>query len=200
MSSGFPFFLSPQSEDVPDLRRNWGWLLALGIALLVAGIVAIAYPAFTTLGTITIFGVLLVCGGAVEAASAIWARRWGGFVLHLLHGLLYLFVGIVILERPALGAVGYTLMLAVFFVAGGLVRIVLALSRHHSGWGWNVLSGIVTLALGLLIWRDFPESALWVIGTFVGIDLLFNGWSWVMLALAVRSIPPSGPGVTSYPQ
>ena len=83
-------------------------------------------------------------------------------------------------------------MLAVFFVAAGVLRVGHALSRRFSGWGWTLLSGAVTLLLGVLIWRDFPESALWVIGTFVGIDLVFNGLSWVMLGLAARALP-SGP-------
>src|SRR5207253_4921622 len=125
----------------------------------------------------------------VEVASAFWARRWGGFFLHVLVGLLYFFVGLLLLDRPGLGATGYTLMLAVFFVFGGVSRIIFALGHRFSGWGWVLLNGVITLFLGILIWRELPEAALWVIGTFVGIELLFNGWSWVMLGLAARSMP-----------
>jgi len=191
MSTGFPFFLSHLEEERQALRGNWGWLLALGVLLIVVGGMAVSYPLMATLATVSFFGVLLLCGGGVEIASAIWARRWGGFFLHLFIGLLYFFVGVAILDRPAIGAAGYTLMLAVFFVAGGLLRIVFAIAHRFSGWGWTLVSGVVTLLLGMLIWRDLPESAFWVIGTFVGIDLIFNGWSWVMLGLALRSIPAS---------
>jgi uncharacterized membrane protein HdeD (DUF308 family) len=199
MSSNFPFFLANAKEELHNLRPNWGWFLALGIMLLVVGLVAITYPVAATLTTVEVFGFLLLLGAGVEVASAIWARRWGGFFLHLLGGLLYLFLGAVIVERPGLGAAGYTLMLAVFFVAAGLFRVVFALSQRFSGWGWALLSGVITLLLGILIWRDLPTSALWVIGTFVGIELVFNGWSWVMLGLAARTIPSQEPAKEETP-
>jgi uncharacterized membrane protein HdeD (DUF308 family) len=189
MSSSFPYFLAEEKELLPNLRRRWGWFLALGIFLIVVGVLAILRPAVATLTVVEVFGFLLLFGAGAEIVSSLWARRWGGFFLHLLTGLLYLFVGAILLERPALSAAGCTLMLAVFFVASGLFRVVFAFSQQFSGWGWTLLSGIVTLALGVLIWRDLPEAAFWVIGTFFGIDLLFIGWSWVMLGLAVRSIP-----------
>jgi uncharacterized membrane protein HdeD (DUF308 family) len=189
MSTSFPYFLSRVAEESHALRRNWFWFLLLGILLIVAGTLAIMYPVLATLASVEVFGYLLVFGGAVEVVSAFWAGRWGGFFLHLLGGLLYLFIGAVLIERPGLGAAGYTLMLAVFFVAAGLFRIVFALGHRFSAWGWTLLSGVITLLLGILVWRQWPASALWVIGTFVGIELIFSGWSWVMLGLAVRKLP-----------
>lgn|SRR5262245_24586536 len=189
MSTSFPYFLSGVSKELQDLRRNWGCYLALGITLIIVGVLAIGSPVIATLVSVQIFGFLLLVGGAIEIGSAIWARGWGGFFLHLLSGFLYLFLGLVIVERPALGAAGYTLLMAMFFTAVGLFRIVFALSHRFSGWGWTVVSGFVALILGVMIWRDFPESALWVIGTFVGIELVFNGISWLMLGLAARRIP-----------
>ena len=189
MSAGFPYFVDAR-ERLHDLRAKWGWLLALGIVLIAVGTAAISYPVVATMTTVTFLGVMLLFAAGAQVASAIWARRWGGFLLHLLAGLLYGFVGVVMLERPALGAEVYTLMMAVFFVAGGLVRIVMSFSQKFSGWGWLLVSGAISVLMGILIWRQYPASALWVVGTFVGIDLLFLGWSWVMLALAVRNAPP----------
>jgi uncharacterized membrane protein HdeD (DUF308 family) len=80
-------------------------------------------------------------------------------------------------------------MIAAGLLVGGLFRIILALSERFQGRWWVLVNGIVTLVLGILIWREWPESALWVIGLFVGIDMLFAGWSWVMLAMAVHSMP-----------
>ena len=195
MSTAFPFFLAPAREDLQELRRNWGWFVALGAALVVIGTVAICYPFLASVVAVEVFGFLLLIGAGVQVASGIWARRWSGFFLHLLGGLLYLFVGLVLVEHPGLGLALYTLLLAVFFVAGGLVRIVFALSQRFSGWGWTLLGGGVSLLLGIIIWRQFPLSALWVIGTVVGIDLIFTGWSWVMLGLGLRNLPP--PQVTT---
>ena len=190
MSAAFPYFLSAGADqELRPLRRNWGWFLALGVVLILLGVAAIGYPVVATLATVELFGVFLLVAAGVEFVSAVWAGRWGGFFPHLLCGLLSLFLGVLLVDRPGLGAAGYTLVLAVFFVAAGVLRIGHALSRRFSGWGWTLLSGAVTLLLGVLIWRDFPVSALWVIGTFVGIDLVFNGVSWVMLGLAARTLP-----------
>jgi uncharacterized membrane protein HdeD (DUF308 family) len=193
MSTGFPFFLPAVHEGLHALRRNWGWLLTLGILEILAGIVAIAYPVQSTDVAMQVAGILLFIGAGVQFASAIWALRWGGFFLHLIIGLLYLFVGEVLFEHPFEGALIATWVLAVFLVAGGVIRIVGALSQRFAAWGWTLLSGIISLLLGIMIWRQWPVSGLWVIGTFVGIELIFSGWTWVMLAMAVRSIPEQMP-------
>ena len=146
-----------------------------------------------TLTTVTVFGILLLAGAVVELGSMVWVRRWGSFFHHLLSGLLYLFLGLLLVDRPGLGAAGYTLLLAVFFVASGAARVAFALGHPFPGRGWTVLSGAVAVLLGVMIWRDLPESALWVIGTFVGIELVFNGVSWLMLGLAVRNLPRPQP-------
>src|SRR5205823_9203367 len=109
MSTGFPYFLSAADDGLQELRRNWGWLVALGVLLVVVGLLAISYPVVATIATVEVFGVLLLIGAGVQIASALWARRWEGFFLHLVVGMLYLFVGAVMLERPAEGAAGYTL-------------------------------------------------------------------------------------------
>jgi uncharacterized membrane protein HdeD (DUF308 family) len=193
MSKTFPYFLSDVAEEVRHLRRSCCWFLAAGAALILVGVLAIGYPVAATVTTVEVFGALLLVGGAAEIAGGLWAHRWGGFFLHLLCGLLSLFVGVVLIDRPLIGAEVYTALLAVFFVATGLFRVFSSAGQRFSGWGWCLLSGAVTFLLGIMIWRQLPDSGLWVIGLFVGIDLVFNGWSWVMLGLAARSLPaPSG--------
>lgn len=188
MAGNLPYFLSGGAEELQHLRRNGAWFLGLGVLITLIGLAAIAYPVAATLVTVEMVGVFLLIAAGVQFVTAVQARRWGGFVPHLLCGLLSLFLGVLLVESPGLGAAGYTLMLAVFFFASGLFRVVTAAANRYSGWGWTLLSGLVTLVLGVMIWRSFPESALWVIGTFVGIDLAFLGVSWVMLGLAARSV------------
>jgi uncharacterized membrane protein HdeD (DUF308 family) len=187
MASEFPYFLSPDAREMEVLKGKSLWTIALGVVLIALGLLALAFPVVATLASTTFFGVLLLIGGVLQIAGAFGARGWGGFFLYLLLGLLSLFVGVVLVERPLISAVELTLVLAVFFVAGGLFRLVGALSQRFSGWGWSALNGAVTLLLGVLIWRGWPGDGLGVIGTLVGIDLLFNGWTLVMLGLAVRS-------------
>lgn len=196
MSTGFPYFRSALAAEVEALRRSWGWFLLWGVLLIAAGIAAVAYPMLATVVSVQMFGILLLVAAGGQLAGAFAARGWGGVFLSVVCAALYLFAGMVLLERPLLGAAGYTLFLAMLFLAAGAARIAAGLLHRFSGWGWAVVSGLVSGLLAVLIWQDMPGSTLWVIGTFVGIDLLFAGWSWVMLALGVRHIPAQGPAST----
>lgn len=180
---------SPLFEGLQSLRSKWGWFLALGIVLIVLGVISLTAPLLVTLTTVMLFGLLLVIGGGAEFLSAFWASKWSGFFVLVFGGLLRLVVGIIMLEHPGPAAAGITLMLAVLLIVGGLVRIVISVTQRYPQWGWTALNGVVAFLLGVVIWREWPTASLWVIGTFVGVDLLFNGWSWVMLALAIRKFP-----------
>jgi uncharacterized membrane protein HdeD (DUF308 family) len=180
--------LNPQLTDLEEFRRNTNWFLALGIILIILGIVALGRSVFVTLASMYFLGWLLVIAGVVEAVQAFWQRQWGGFFLHLLGGVLYVIVGLMIVANPDLAAMALTLLMALFFLIAGAFRIIGALTMRFPEWRWLLLSGIVTFLLGLLIWRQWPSSALWLIGLFIGIDLIFTGWSWVMLSLTARRL------------
>jgi len=172
-----------------ELRRHWGVCVVLGIASVILGTVALGASGIVTLASVLFFGWMLVFGGAVQAVHAFWFRRWGGFFRHLLGGVLGIVVGGLMVARPLAGAESITLLLAAFFVVGGVFRIMAALAVRFPSWGWTLMSGVVTLLLGIIIWRQWPISGLWVIGTFVGIDLIFDGWSLVMLGTTARQQP-----------
>jgi uncharacterized membrane protein HdeD (DUF308 family) len=137
---------------------------------------------------VVVFGVLLLIAGITEAIHAVMVRNLKGFALHLLAAALYLIAGLFMLEDPVRAAAVLTLLLAAAFLVGGILRIIFSALAHFHGWAWVLLNGVVDVILGILIWRGWPETSLWVIGLFVGIDLLFHGWSWVILALTVRSV------------
>jgi uncharacterized membrane protein HdeD (DUF308 family) len=170
------------------LSRNWGWLLALGILMIILGVIAIGEPVVATIAVQIVLGWLLVIGGIAEGIHAFMAKDWRGFLLQLLSAILYVVVGIVLLVNPLLGAAALTLVLAVFLIVEGIFKIIMAVRvRDHRGWGWLLASGILSLILGVLIWSQWPGTADWVIGLLVGIQLLFTGWALVMLALAARA-------------
>ena len=169
------------------LSRNWGWLLALGILMIILGVVAMAAPVVATIAIQVMLGWLLVISGIAEGIHAFMVKEWRGFLLELLSAVLYLGVGLLLLVDPLKGAVALTLILAVFLLVEGIFKIITALRvREHRGWGWLLASGIVSVVLGVMIWAQWPASGLWVIGLLVGIQLLFTGWSLVMLALVAR--------------
>jgi uncharacterized membrane protein HdeD (DUF308 family) len=173
---------------IEELHRHWGLFLALGIALIVLGVIGISASGLFTLASVVFFGWLLVFGGAAVVVHAFWAKRWSGFFLQLLSGVLYLIVGWILVARPGIGALTLTLVFAISLVVQGAFRIGAALSTRMDGWGMLLVSGIITLVLGLMIWNEWPLSGLWVIGLFVGIDLIFYGWWLVSLALSVRHL------------
>ena len=175
-------------DESGELRPKWGWFIALGIALLLLGTVALIVPWLTTLTSVLVFGWLLVLGGVLEVLGVFWAKGWRAIVLHLLGGILSAVVGALIVARPDAGALGLTLLLATLFLAGGLFRIGAAVVLRLPNWGWALAGGIVTALLGVIIWSTSPLSALWVIGMFVAIELMFRGWAWVMFAVAAREI------------
>lgn len=181
------------AQEREVLHKHWPWFLALGIGMAVLGTLAIGASCIVTV-TVTVtwlFGFMLLAGGIAEIITSFSAGRWSGTLLHLLVGVLYFVVGLMIIEQPAERAIQITLIIAIFLIISGVIRVVTALVEQFSGWGWVLLNGGVTLLLGLLIMKQWPLSGLWAIGMFVGIDLIFNGWAWIMLALASRSQPAS---------
>jgi len=176
------------AHELRSLQPDWIWFLVLGVALMALGVVAITSAFFVSVVTVVMFGVLLLAGGIGLVVSSFWAGRWSGFLLHLLQGLLYLIVGILIVDTPVQSTLALSLMMAVFFMVAGMFRIIAALVLRFPNWGWPLLSGFVSLLLGIFIYRQWPASGLWVIGLFIGIEMIFYGWSWVMLAFNVRDI------------
>ena len=175
-------------EECLRLHHYWLWFILLGALLMVVGFLAIGSSFIATLATVVVFGYLLLAGGVVQIVNAFLVRNWGGFFLHLLAGLIRLVLGALMVQHPLSAAAGLTLMIAAGFLVGGAFRILYTLLHRFEGWGWVLLNGCVTLLLGLMIWQQWPESSEWVIGLFVGIDLLFNGWSWVILGLTVKAV------------
>ncbi len=173
-------------HELRRLQRDWFWFLALGIALITLGIVAIGSAFFVSVLTVVVFGVLLLAGGIALIVSAFWIGKWSGFLLHVLIGIFYLVVGVLLVDSPLEATAAITLMVAVFLIVSGLFRIVASLDMRFHNWGWQLLSGSVALLLGILIYRQWPASGLWVIGMFVGIEMIFYGLAWVMLGLDVR--------------
>ena len=183
---------SSTEPEMMELKDSWGWILAMGICMVVAGFAILSLPLFTTLTTLTvltILGIMLLAAGIIQVVSAFQCKAWKGVLLNTLVGILYLLTGFLVLENPVKGAVGLTLLLALFFFTSGIFRIVISLQERFPGWGWTLMSGAVTVLLGMIIWRQLPESALWVVGLLLGIEFLFNGWTWIMLAFAFRNLP-----------
>jgi uncharacterized membrane protein HdeD (DUF308 family) len=186
MSETVPSLIGLVGFSLEDFQKNRGWFLALGILLIIGGTLAIIYDVAATMLSVLFFGWLLIIAGGFEAVQSFWQPKWGGFFLNLFVGILGVVVGFHLISSPAAGAVVLTLVMAVYFMVIGIIRTISALTMRFPNWGWTLLSGIITFILGLLIRRQWPYSGLFIIGLFIGIDMIFSGWSYVMLSLAAR--------------
>jgi uncharacterized membrane protein HdeD (DUF308 family) len=175
-------------HELSALRGHWFWFVILGVALVVLGTVALGSAVIASLAAAAAIGVLLLLGGAAEAVGAFWCRGWSGFFLELLSGVLSIVVGLLFLRAPLNALAALTLLLACFLMVGGVFKVVAALAYRFAAWGWSLAGGIIDVILGVMIRQEWPASALWVIGLFVGINLIFRGFNWIALGLALRSL------------
>ena len=176
-----------------NLKGKWRWLLTLGILMLLLGFCAVSMPFVAALASVLFLGWLLIIGGIVQSIHAFGQKHWGGLFWQLLIGILYLLIGAMLLADPRGSVMALTLLLAIFFVVEGIFRIITAFRlkpRQH--WGWILLNGLVTLVLGAMIWAEWPSAAVWAIGLLVGIDLIFGGWSMIMIAMAAHRATQEG--------
>jgi uncharacterized membrane protein HdeD (DUF308 family) len=178
-------------HELVSMRDHWWWFLLLGISLVVFGTIALGSAVFVSVLAVELFAFLLLIGGVIQIVSSFWAGRWSGLLLQLLIGILYVVTGQMILAAPVEGTVELTLIVAMFLLISGSFRIVAALLIRFHDWGWVLLNGVITLMLGLLIIQKWPATGLFAIGLFVGIDMIFNGWAWIMFSLGLRAAKPA---------
>ena len=179
------------SHELHHVRNQWWCFLLLGIALVVVGAFCIADPLIPSLASVVALGFLLMAAGIIQVVSSFWAGKWSGMLLHLLVGVLYGVVGYMIVDQPGLSMLVLTKFIAIFLIVTGVFRIVAALFVRFHDWGWVLLNGVISLLLGLIINRQMPQASLVVIGLFIGLELIFNGWAWIMLALGLRRLGAS---------
>jgi uncharacterized membrane protein HdeD (DUF308 family) len=184
------FFPSQELDELSkkNLHENRSSFLFLGISSVVLGLFAVYFSLFSSLITIVGLGILLIIMGIFDGIQSFRLRTWKNFLLHLFLSVIYCVSGLLIMAHPLVSEINLTLLLAFFFIISGLVRIIFSLSHHTLHKGWNIFNGIITFILGLLIWQQWPVSGLWVFGTFMGINALLTGWTWIMLFLVARKL------------
>lgn len=171
-----------------QLKENRNWFLALGISLVVLGTVALIFSVATTMMTVAFLGIVLVTAGIFEAIKSFKINKWSTFFLHLFLSILYVVAGAFILFNPVINAISLTLLVAMLFIVSGILKIVFSFAKNLPHRFWLLLNGVLTIILGILIIQEWPSTGLWVLGMLLGIDLLFAGWTWIMLSLAAKDL------------
>ena len=165
-----------------------GWMIFAGILSLVLGAAAIIYDGSATIASVVVFGWLLMLAGFVQIVNAFQVRYWSGFFLYLLDGIVRTVVGVLLVAYPGSGAQAITLVLCFYFIAGGLFKTFGSVMLQFPSWGWSVASGIMSVALGVMLAMQWPTSSTWFIGFAVGIDLILYGWALLMFASAIKRV------------
>lgn len=161
--------------------------LFFGIALMILGMTAVGSQFLFTIGTVIFFGALMLVAGVAELIHMLVSKQKKKMIFNVLSSLAYIVTGVLVLNNPLLGALSLTFVMSVFFIVAGAVRIAYALVHiKEAHWVWFLLGGVINFALGLMIMAGWPATGLWMIGLFVGIEMIFHGTGWIMLALAIK--------------
>jgi uncharacterized membrane protein HdeD (DUF308 family) len=183
------FTYTPARAGMEQLRQSWGWFLALGFVLAVLGACCVAFAVTATVGTVVVFGWVLLISALFQFFQAFRTGAWSGSALHLLSALFRGFTGFLLIRYPVMGAEALTVVLASLFIVAGLFRAIASATVRFPRWGWVALSGAITTVLGLLLLAQMPISGIWFIGFAIGLDLVFDGIATLGFAAAVHQLP-----------
>ena len=175
------------AEIPTELQRNWGWLLGLGILFVILGCIGMGMVVGLTIASVLFLGVLLLIAGLLQIVDTFKCREWRGSAWHALIALLYLIGGAIVIYDPILASTVITALIAWVLIFIGITRLFMAsVLRHARGWGWLIFAGLTSIILGILILLQWPYSGLWVLGLFIAIELIVNGWTYIFIAIATR--------------
>ena len=177
------------TSAVTFVKKSVGSSIGLSVLMIVAGILAIVSPLAAGIAVNVLIAWLLVFSGCGHLVFSWHTRTSGGFLWELLVGILYILIGVYLLVHPVAGLMSLTIALAIYLFLEAILEFTLGFKlRPLPGSGWLLFDGIVTLILAVMVWRTWPSSSAWIIGTLVGISMLFSGTSRLMLSLAARSV------------
>jgi len=175
-------------------HKTVNWSIFLSILLIIIGFFTLMLPFIGGIGIAIYVSWAMIVSGVTHVVFAFKTYTTGSVLWELLVGLVYLVAGIYVLLHPLAGLASLTLLLAIYLFVEAVFEVAQFFQvRPRNGAGWLLFDGLVTFVLALMIWRSWPASALWAIGTLVGISMLFSGFSRLMLALAAKRLFEAGP-------
>jgi uncharacterized membrane protein HdeD (DUF308 family) len=168
-------------------RENAGRVVLLGVIELIIGIIAVLAPGLAGMAVAVMVGVLLMLGGFTRIFGAFKAGSFGAGALAILVGAFSILAGLILVARPGVGLAALAFILAFYFFVDGITRIAIGFQMKPAGaWGWMVFGGALSVLLGFLIWNQWPLSGMWAVGTLVGIQFIFSGWSMIAIGNAAK--------------
>jgi uncharacterized membrane protein HdeD (DUF308 family) len=183
--------MNDERTDAAVARSTPAWSIVWGVLMLLCGLLAICMPFASSIGLVIALGWLILICAVWHLVFAFHTRGFGNILWEVLLAIIYGVAGFYLLWHPLLGVLTLTLVLALFLLFEGIVEIVSYFAiRSVRNSGWVLLDGIITLLLGFFLWRHWPSTSAWVIGTLVGVSLIFSGISRIMLCASHRGLDP----------
>ena len=180
------------SAFLEEIKKNSGLTIAMGVIVLLMGLLAMGSPFIAGLSIAMVVGILFIIGGLGQLAFAFQASRR---ILNIILGILTVVVGVYMVMNPAAALASLTIFLAAYLIVSGIFEVMMAFQiKPANGWGWELFSGIISVLLGAMIWSQFPISGAWAIGILFGVKLLFSGWTLIMFGLAARGMATEASG------
>ena len=174
-------------EITDSLKSNATMLLILGIVTSILGVFALFSPMLSGSVVATLIAVVLIAAGIARLIFSFQAGSFGKGILAFALGALTIIAGIWMMTRPLLTLLSLTLLLMIYFLVDGIMEIFAAFkAKPLEGWGWMLFGGIVSVILGIIVWRNLPEASLWLIGVLVGIKLIFAGAAMTAFGMTGR--------------
>jgi uncharacterized membrane protein HdeD (DUF308 family) len=182
-----------ETKGTRAVREVWGGTFVLGMLMAFLGLVAIIGAPKTGFLSVILLGAFLVVAGAFEVYHALRHREGGNRLLFLLGGILSIVVGGMLVTRAGVGLAAITFLLAGYFVANGIFHCVTSIADRYLHWGWDFLQGVVSILLGVIVFSQWPNSSLWLVGTLVGVEIFLRGCGLMLAGLDIRRLAHAHP-------
>ncbi|KDN10399.1 MULTISPECIES: HdeD family acid-resistance protein [unclassified Gilliamella] len=174
-------------NNVYNLKEKSSWFILVGVILIILGSLALGYQFTATVFSVYFIGSLILMAGIAQALHSFRIKGFSQSALWAVMGVLYIFIGLMSFFQPVAVSSALTLVISFLLIMSGFTQIFAAMNnRNLPRWGWVLTSGIITLILGFMIIAGWPYDSLWVLGMFLGIDLIFQGWAYVAIGFALK--------------
>ena len=177
----------PHPGALNMIHSRWAWFVAFGAITALFGLLALSMVVLSTVASVVLIGAFMIIAGGIEIGLGLSAKAWGWKAIWIFVGFVYILSGAFALAQPLVAATIFTLMIGAALLATGAMRIIAGVQMHQGPKALVVIAGVITTLLGVLILAGWPASSLVVLGTFLGIDLLIYGLTWITFGLRLRN-------------
>ena len=173
---------------IQSFKQKANWFIVIGIILIVLGCLALGYQFIATVFSVYFIGSLIFIAGIIQVIHSFNIKGFGQTALWAIMGILYIFIGLMSFFQPIAVSSALTLLISLLLTISGFTQIFAAMSNHNlPRWGWIIFSGIINIILGLMLMAGWPYDSIWVLGMFLGIDLVFQGFAYIAIGFALKN-------------